>query len=184
MRQYKIALLAIALGAVSGSALAAAPGQGTVTFNGKLIADTCTIASNSQDIVVTLPTLSAKTFNAAGVEARSKGFDINVENCPSTLTRVATHFEAIGASGTNSAKGNLVNADTSTTAAANIEVRLYNSDEKQLKLGEQGNPFPITAGNGGAGGTATMRYYGGYYSTRVATAGNVTAKAVYTLAYP
>ena len=93
------------------------------------------------------------------------------------MTQVAAHFEAIGSSGVDSATGNLTNTDAS--GAKEVEVRLYNSDEKQLKLGESGNPFPVDAD-----GKATLRYYGGYYATGATTAGKVNAKAQYTLVYP
>lgn len=179
MRNVKMTLCAVALAMTSASALAAgAPGQGTVTFNGKLIAETCTVDPSSVDIQVTLPTLSAQTFNAAGVESGSKGFDIKVINCDPSITKVAAHFEAIGGSGTDSTTGNLTNQAT-TNAAQNVQVRIYNSDEKQLKLGETGIAATVAADH-----SATMRYYGGYYSTAAATAGDVNAKAMYTIAYP
>lgn len=182
MRNLKLSLCAIALAAVSTSALAAGEvTQGTVTFNGELISETCSIATDSQDIQVTLPTVSTQTLSAAGMAAGSKGFDINVEKCPATITSVAAHFEAIGSSGVDSTTGNLTNQFVETTdlkKASNVEVRLYNSDELQLKLGEAGAAATVTDGK------ATMRYYGGYYSTAATTAGKVYAQARYTLAYP
>ncbi|MTD38240.1 fimbrial protein [Erwinia sp. CPCC 100877] len=178
MRNVKLTLCAMALAAVSTSALAVdGPTQGTVTFNGELISDTCTIVSESVSREVQLPTVSIQTLNAKGLEAGSKGFDLNVENCPTGITQVAAHFEAIGSTGVNSETGNLKNLAT-TTPAGNVEVRLYNSDEAQLKLGETGAPAKVVDGK------ATMRYYGGYYSTDATTAGKVYAQAKYTLAYP
>lgn len=177
MHKFKMTLCAMALAAVSTSALAANETQGTVTFNGELVADTCTIASDSVDRQVQLPKVAIQTLAAAGATAGSKGFDLNVENCPEGITQVAAHFEAIGSSGVNSQTGNLTNSAT-TNSANNVEVRLYNSDEQQLKLGETGAPAPVT------GGKATMRYYGGYYATAATTAGQVKAVANYTLAYP
>lgn len=181
MRIFKMTLCAMALTTVSTSTLAAKETQGTVTFNGQLIAETCSIASESVDRQVQLPTVSIQTLNAAGTTAGSKGFDLNVEDCPAGITQVAAHFEAIGSSGVNSKTGNLTNDFTSTAnvdKARNVEVRLYNSDEQQLKLGETGAQAPV------ANGKATMRYYGGYYATDKTTAGMVQAKASYTLAYP
>lgn len=182
MRNSKMTLCAIALALSSTSALAAGEvTQGTVTFNGELISETCSIASESVSKVVTLPTISIQTLNVAGLSAGSKGFDLNVENCPSTITKVAAHFEAVGSTGVDSTTGNLTNQFTAAgglAAASNVQVRLYNSDEVQLKLGETGE-FAAVA----ADGSATMRYYGGYYSTGVTTAGQVYAQAAYTLAY-
>ncbi len=187
MRRLKMKLCVAALATLSAAAMAAddelAPGQGTVTFNGKLISDTCTIASDSKDIQVTLPTLSIQTLKSAGITAGSKVFNVNVENCPKEITKVAAHFEAIGSSGVDSATGNLTNqypdGGTADPKAGNVEVILYDSNEKHLKLGDTGSGVKP-----GADGKATMTYYGGYYATDVTTAGKVLAKARYTLAYP
>lgn len=182
MRNVKLTLCALALAAVSTSSMAV--GQGTVTFDGKLIAETCSIHADDIDKQVVLPTLSIQTLNASGVEAGSKLIELRAISCPANIS-VAAHFEAINSSGLDSTTGNLTNQFTTTgttvdtTAATNVEVRLYNSDENQLKLGETGSA--VTADSDG---NATMNYYGGYYATGATTAGKVYAKALYTLAYP
>jgi len=178
MRNFKMTVCALALGMVSASFVQAAT-QGTVEFNGKLINETCVIDPGSENIVVTLPTLSVQTLDAAGATGGSTSFDINVTDCPAAITKVAAHFEAIGGTGTDATTGNLIN-DQTTDAATNVQVRLYNSDETQLTLGQTGTAAVVDT----TGQTATMRYYGGYYATGVTTAGNVHAKAQYTLAYP
>ncbi|WP_148243479.1 fimbrial protein [Enterobacter asburiae] len=180
MSTFKMTLCALAMATVSTSALAAT--QGTVTFNGELITSTCEIATDSIDRQVQLPTVAIQTLANSGDTAGSKGFDLNVEKCPTGITQVAAHFEAIGSSGVDSATGNLTNQfsppDANTPAAANVQVRLYNSNEQQLKLGETGAPAAVTSGK------ATMRYYGGYYATGATTVGKVYAQAAYTIAYP
>ncbi len=178
MRKFKLALCALALTTASASALAADT-QGTVTFNGELISDTCTISSGYKDIVVELPKVSTQTLVKSGDTAGSKGFDIKVEDCPAPITQVAAHFEAIGSTGMDSTTGNLTNNFTGTgSKAGQVQVRLYNSDEQQLKLGEAGAAAAVS------GGAATMRYFGGYYATGQTTAGKVQARANYTLVYP
>jgi major type 1 subunit fimbrin (pilin) len=189
MRNFKMAICAMALASAFTSASSFAdtggnPGQGSVTFNGELLADTCTIDPATVDIDVTLPTLAIQTLPAADAEAGSKGFDIHVTDCPTDIPQVAAHFEAIGSSGEDSSTGNLKNMaptdDAANPAASEVQVRLYNSDEQQLKLGDTGNPFPIDPTTQ----EATMRYFGGYYATGATTAGKVYARAIYTLAYP
>lgn len=178
MRNLKVIVCALALGMTASQAANAAT-QGTVTFNGELITETCTIDTDSENITVTLPTLSTTTLATAGATGGSKLFDINVSDCPTAITLVAAHFEAIGGSGTNSSTGNLTNTYSGTdTAATNVEVRLYNSDEQPLALGSTGDTATVSSGK------ASMRYYGGYYATGVTTAGKVYAQAQYTLAYP
>ncbi|MGB8667339.1 MAG: fimbrial protein, partial [Serratia inhibens] len=124
MHKLTLTLCAMALAAASTSALAAGEvTQGTVTFNGELTANTCSIASDSVDRQVQLPKVSIQTLNAAGTSAGSKGFDLNVENCPAGITKVAAHFEAIGSSGVDSATGNLTNQyQGAGTKATNVQV--------------------------------------------------------------
>lgn len=183
MSKMKIAVCAMALVISSAGASAAdIVGQGTVTFNGKLIDETCTIDDTSKDIIVTLPTLSTKTLSAAGNEAGSTAFDIKVKDCPAAITKVAAHFEVLN-SEYDSSTGNLINqleVDDPDTSATKAQVRLYNTDSTQIRIGSTGAAFPVDA----TAHTATMEYLGGYYATAQTTAGNVKAQVTYTLAYP
>ncbi|WP_330982225.1 MULTISPECIES: fimbrial protein [Enterobacterales] len=182
MSKLKVSLCALALTMAASTAYADdAVTQGTVTFNGELIADTCSIVSGDENLTVTLPTLSTQTLANAGDTAGSKTFDIRVENCPTTgtgiPTQVAAHFEAINSDGFNATTKNLTNSAT-TTPASNVEVRLFDKDGTTvLPVGDTGGYFPITAG------TATMTYIGAYYATAATTAGKVSARVQYTLAY-
>lgn len=159
---------------------ATVPGQGTVTFNGKLIAETCQIQSGDEDLQVTLPTLSTKTLANAGDAAGSTAFDIHVEQCDPAITKVAAHFEALNSSGFDMKIGNLTNASTSATKADEVQVRLYDADTTPITVGTTGRAFDVDATTH----KATMRYFGGYYATGATTAGDVMAKVQYTLAYP
>lgn len=169
---------ALGMAAVSPVHAAANDGKGTVEFKGQLIDETCTLESDSVDISVTLPTLSVKSLASTGAEAGSKKFNINVKDCDASRTKIAAHFEAMGTSGVNSVTNNLKNSAT-TNAATNVEVRLYDADEKHLPMGTTGTLQNIDATTH----KATMTYYGGYYATGATTAGAVTAKAKFTLSY-
>jgi major type 1 subunit fimbrin (pilin) len=180
MRKINLAFCGIALGLVSAAATAAV--DGTVTFNGKLINETCRVDSGSENIVVTLPTVSTTKLNAAGQQTGSTAFYINVTDCPAEVTKVAAHFEAINSTGYNSETGNLVNS-APDAAASNVEVRLYNVDDgSTIRVGETGKPFDVNFA-GGVPGSATLSYAGGYYATQATTAGNVMAQVQYVLAY-
>ncbi len=183
MRKIQCAICAVAMSVSAGSY--AAGSSGTVTFNGKLEADTCQIVDNLENITVPLPHLSVQSFPKAGVELGTKFFEIKVTKCPSTITGVAAHFEANINSGVNTSTYNLTNSAT-TNAATNIEVRLYNDDHTQLRVGDTGKKyFTVTPGTGtNPLGDATLTYAGGYYSTGVPTVGDVTAQVTYVLAYP
>jgi len=151
--------------------------QGLITFTGSLTAETCEIVGK-RNMDVVLPKLSTRALNVAGAEAGSKEFIISVKNCSSTLRNIATHFEAVGGSDKDTVTGNLKNnLQGSTNAASNVQIRLY-SGQKQIRLGETSESFPLV------GNAADMRFAGGYYATGAATAGAVEAKAIYTIAYP
>lgn len=182
MHNIKLTLCAMALAAASTSALAAT--QGTVTFNGQLTADTCEISPESENRVVPLPPVAIATLNGPGIEAGTTGFELNVVNCPSDITQVAAHFEAIGSSGADTATGNLTNASTDANPATNVQVRLFDADGNHLPVGSTGPGVDIVRPTPTSNGTATMYYAGGYYSTAATTAGPVYAQVRYTLAYP
>ncbi|AJJ10667.1 putative fimbrial protein [Yersinia rohdei] len=181
MRKVNLAVCALAL-AISSTATFAAT-NGTVSFEGKLINETCQIQTGDEDILVILPTLSTASLDGAGKEAGSTNFTISVVDCPAAVTGVAAHFEAINSDGVNPTTGNLTNSAT-TDAAGQAEVRLYNlGDSSQIRVGNTGAMFNVTPGADDAPGTATMSYAGGYYATAATTAGIVNAKVQYVLAY-
>ncbi|MRS88789.1 fimbrial protein [Enterobacteriaceae bacterium RIT714] len=182
MSKLKTTACAIALSMISAYSFAAGTvTQGTVTFTGKLIADTCSIVAGDEDLQVILPTLSIQSLAKSGATAGTTTFNIHVESCPSTLTDVAAHFEAINSDGFNATTQNLTNSTlVADGGAANVEVRLFDKDgSSQLPVGGTGSFFPVDA----TSHKATMTYIGGYYATGVTTAGDVTAKVQYTLAY-
>ncbi|PJE87728.1 fimbrial protein [Yersinia mollaretii] len=181
MRKVNLAVCALALSVASGAALAGT--DGTVTFNGKLISETCKVEPGSKDVIVTLPTLSTQNLDKAGQEAGSTSFLINVIDCPKEITKVAAHFEAINSTGANPVTGNLTNSEK-TDPAGEVEVRLYDiADGKQIRVGDTGAKFDVVPGAGTDPGTATLSYAGGYYATEATTPGAVTAKVQYVLAY-
>lgn len=164
MKSKKLAMYVTILSMTGASWVNAADtlqeGQGTVTFNGRLQNETCRVADDSKDIIVTLPILSTVSLSAAGEEAGTQGFTINVNNCPPAMSQVAAHFEAIDSSGVNSATGNLKNSADAATAASNVEIRLYDFDATHLRIGNSSAPQPVEAGTH----TASLYYYARYYA--------------------
>ncbi|WP_202302748.1 fimbrial protein [Dryocola clanedunensis] len=182
MKKLNTYMSALALCLASTSAFAAlSDGQGIVTFNGELTDDTCVVADDSKDIQVTLPKISTKSLATAGSQAGSTLFDINVTDCPTTITKVAAHFEAIDATKFNAVTGNLINQDVSAnTAGKTVEVRLYDADGTFLSVGKTGKSFDVDSTTN----KAKLTYVGGYYATAPTSPGTVKAVVQYTLAYP
>lgn len=183
MSKLRMTVCAVALSMVStyGFAAGTPVTQGTVTFTGKLIADTCSITAGDEDKQVTLPTLSIQSLDVAGKEAGTTTFDLHVEACPDTVTQVAAHFEAINSDGFDATTQNLTNSTLKADGGAeNVQIRLFDKDgSTQIPVGGTGAMFDVDATTH----KATMTYIGGYYATAATTAGDVTAKVQYTLAY-
>lgn len=188
MNKLKLALLvAGSLVAGASTSVFADEGQGTVTFNGELINETCQITS-PLDQTVQLDKVSVKTLTKDGDEAGFKPFNINVE-CPVPFStdpngakNIAVHLEPVGKTTawdpeTGNLKNNLVGPDD----AKNVQIKIYNTNNDQRshnKIGETGEWVEIKDT-----GKINFTYVGGYYATAQTTAGKVNATVMYTLVY-
>lgn len=193
MNKMKLALLVAGalVAGVSTSAFAADETQGTVTFTGKLITETCKITSQV-DQLVPLDAVSTKTLDAKGKEGGFKTFDIKV-NCPPEPKEFATvgiHFEPVGKTTSwDSATGNLNNAwvsdgtpaENAKTAAQNVQIKIYNTNDGARDHAEIGKVSKFLTPN--SDGDAKFTYAGGYYATAQTTPGEVFARVQYTLVY-
>ena len=160
--------------AIPMSAFAA---DGTITFNGEVTAQTCSITTpGGADFTVNLPTVASSALSAAGQTAGRTGFAITLANCPAG--QVATYFEP--GSTVDNASGRLNNQGT----AGNVQVQL---------LGDNGQPIPVQASGTAqansqwvsvaSDGTASLDYAAEYYATGAATAGDVATNISYTVIY-
>ncbi len=180
MKKVPFALV-LALGLVSGSAFAAS--SGTVTIEGQILSQTCTIAVGDENKLVTLATVSALDLTAAGARVAPQNFTINLSNCD-VAGDVYARFSAETGSLIDPVTGTLINTAT-VLPATNVNVALYSSSTTvPMNLA---NP---TAGVSNArpvvvGGSTILTYSAAYYPTaaNAVTAGAVSAKANYIIAY-
>lgn len=169
----------VLLVAVSPQAFAT---DGTITFNGRVAGQTCTIAGNggANNFTVTLPTVPTSALAAAGNIAGRTPFNIVVTGCDPATTNVSVFFEP-GAT-VDQATGRLVN--TAASGAANVEVGLQNADLSDVSLGtnyQSQNSQVVALADGGA----TLPYYAQYVATGgAATAGDVLTTTTYSIVYP
>ncbi|WP_283147471.1 fimbrial protein [Silvimonas soli] len=178
MMKKLIPALIIGMGLSAG----AFASDGTITINGALTAQTCTIVGNNQgsDFTVTLPKISTAALSAAGSNAGAVPFSIVLSNCMPVTGTVATYFEY----GANTlADGNLKNA-VGGQYATNVEVQLLNNDMSPIDVSKgsvvaQGSTIKfITAGG------ATLPYVARYASPLGgATAGDVNTTVTYSMNY-
>ncbi|MFC5580589.1 fimbrial protein [Rhodanobacter terrae] len=149
--------------------------DGTITFTGKVVANTCSFnvnSSGSANGTVALPVAFTSALAASGAVTGKTPFTIVVSGCDSKLTSVQELF-----SGSNlMADGNLQN----TAATNNVEVQLLN--------GTTNSPINLNTGANSpvgtlSGGGVTLNYAAQYYATGVSTSGLVNTSVTYTTSY-
>ncbi|RMD01517.1 type 1 fimbrial protein [Aquitalea palustris] len=172
-----VSVLVIGLGIYSAGALAA---DGTITINGKITANTCTITGTSgSNVTVTLPTVSTSALATAGQVAGVTPFALSLSNCNGTSAQ--THFE-LGAT-VDQTTGNLFNASGSGMAT-NVEVQLLNNTFQAINVATNTNSQTVTLSGSSPNKTGTMNYYAQYIATGGAsTAGTVNTSVQYSMIY-
>lgn len=161
--------------------------DGVVSFTGKVVDQTCTVKTESQNLQVKLPTVSRKQLDTANKTAGKTAFNIKVENCSVTsgadASKVAAYFLP-NAEYIDENTHNLKNTETSSQAN-NVQVRLLNNNFQPIQVGENiDTQYPTINGFSTINaGTASIRYYAEYIATGSATPGNVTAKVEYDIVY-
>lgn len=110
-----------------------APGEnsGIVRFKGKVVDQTCTIATESQDQIVVLDTVSKNRFTAANQTAMPTPFEIKLSGCTvPTATNKATKVKARFASVANVDTTNNYTLKNTKAAggATNVNIQLFNAD--------------------------------------------------------
>ncbi|MFY0477184.1 fimbrial protein [Achromobacter marplatensis] len=155
--------------------------DGTITFNGQITAQTCTINGNgtgAKDFTVKLPTVSSSTLANTGATAGRTPFQIALTACTPSSGNVHTFFEA--GPTTDATTGNLI---LNAGGASNVQIGLLNaSDFSPIKAGfadasQNSKSVAITTG------AATLSYIAQYVATGVATAGLANSSVMYTIAY-
>lgn len=186
MKKIPFALV-LALGLASGSAFAAS--SGTITINGKVVDQTCTIVGET-DKTVNLATVSKELFTNAGDTAAPQAFTIGLESC--AVDNVYAAFSADSANLIDEPTHTLRNTANSE-AAVGVNIALFEADgTTQIRLADPlynstaAATTEVTGDLVGKKGTATLVYSAAYYAT-VNNAdiilGDVKAIANYIISY-
>ena len=106
--------------------------SGVVRFKGKVVDQTCTVATESQDQIVVLDTVSKNRFTAAGDTAMPTPFEIKLANCsvnqPGKATTVKARFASVANVDT---AHNYTLKNTKPVAAggaADVNIQLFNAN--------------------------------------------------------
>lgn len=204
--RIKRAMMAAGIATAMTLPLSSQASDGTITFNGAVTANTCSVSVNSgaanatggpADATVTLPTVStaaltnavASGATAAKTTAAGTFFSMTVSGCTATPlndfgagapTSVSIYFEA--GPNVDSLTGGLINA-----AGSNVEVNLYNASAASI-VGTQ--IMPGTSTNQPTAqlmGSAGKQWFYAGYSTAghnlAATPGAVSTSVTYSMVY-
>jgi len=179
----KIAFLTASVVSALLASQAFAASDNTITFQGLVTGETCTVTvnGNAAKPLVLLPSVSTSALGN-GQTAGQTTFQLGVTGCTgndSAATTISTKF-----SGNNvTSSGNLGNLAT-TDAAKNVEIQIMsNKENKVIQFGEapyigQGH-LTLAAGEKEASATYTAQYY----ASGAATAGAVEATMQYAITY-
>ncbi|MBS1204300.1 MAG: type 1 fimbrial protein [Proteobacteria bacterium] len=162
---------------ISGNTFAAS--SNTITFQGEVTAETCSVAINGNTVspVVLLPTVSSTSLASSGQTAGATPFDVSVTGCTGSAT-ATTKVSTVFVGNQVTTNGNLGNTGT----AANVEVQLLDTTSAPINLtsGFNGNgDLTLAAGATQASATYTAQYY----ATGASTAGTVVATLQYAVSY-
>lgn len=177
----KILLSAAIIASLGIAAIApqtARAADGTITFTGKVVANTCvfSVGGGGASNTVALPVVFTTALATPGATAGTTNFSIGVTGCDTNLASVQAFF-----SGANidASTGNLTNTGTAT----NVEVQLLNG----------GTAMPLNAGTASgqnspvgtlSGGATTLNYAARYIAVGgAATSGLVNTSVAYTMTY-
>ncbi|MGK3143616.1 fimbrial protein [Pantoea sp. C2G6] len=178
----KLAFLSASVMSVLFASQAFAASDNTVTFQGEVTSETCSVTINGNSVkpIVLLPSVNASELAASGNTAGQATFDIGVTGCTGT-TENATTISSVFVGNSVSTAGNLSNV-AATDAASNVEVQILDTASKTIDFTSPFNgagDLSLKAGDTSASATYTAQYY----ATGAATAGAVEATMQYAVSY-
>lgn len=165
--------------------------DGSVTFNGKVVNQTCTVITGKKDQTVKLPTVQSSSLATPKSTAGETPFTISLTGCNTKNTSGISQVKAFflpNATNVNETTHNLINIATNSPAT-NVQVQLLNKDLSVIKVGENITDQNVTgtdindAGKTDGTVTAELKYFARYYATSAAGTGDVNSKVEYNIVY-
>jgi len=164
---------------VASPFFAFAQSANTITFQGEVAAQTCSVAvnGNANNPVVLLPTVSQSELDVLGKSAGETEFTVSVSGCATSPSAQAINTTFMPNTVTGS--GNLTNTGTAT----NVSLQLLDP--------QAGAPFNLTGGHSAPGlvvaaneTTASHQFAVRYFAEGAATPGSVISAVQYAVTYP
>jgi len=180
----KMTFLSASVVSVLFASQAFAASDNTITFQGEVTAETCsvTVNGNTAKPLVLLPTVNVSALAASGQSAGETTFDIGVTGC-SGNANAETTVSTVFAGNNISTAGNLSNLAATTDAAKNVEIQILDTKGAVIDFNKGSfngaGDLKLAAGAKEASATYTAQYY----ATGVSTAGAVEATMQYAVSY-
>ena len=172
IKHLSLALIAAA------SATVAMADTGTITFNGLVVADTCTttLTGGASTTAVTLPTVQTTALANAGDTAGQTSFSLDVTGCDATAATRGIHY-TLTPSAYHTNNNSLLD---NTGTANNVGVEILEGATAIAFAGAPHQTANVTLDGAGAGSVSLAAQY---KATGAATAGTVTSVLNWTLVY-
>jgi len=179
----------LSLMALSGLAIAsqsAFAADGTITFNGEVTSQTCSInnvaADGARDITVTMPKASQSSLAVLNSTTGETNFSIALTSCTPASGTVRTRFEP--GTTVHQASGELITSGAGSSTS--LRIQLLNSDRSVIAVGAPDASQNSTAQTIPAGGAVTLNYIARYKRASATPAlgtGVVSSSVTYSLVY-
>ncbi|MDK4745514.1 fimbrial protein [Leclercia adecarboxylata] len=161
----------------SVSAWAANSGEGQINFTGEIIDSACQVVNGvSSPLDVSLGKVSQTAFTGSGSTTSTTRFDIQLKDCPETITSAAITFGG-SADGTNA---NVLAVTPGTGAATGVGIQLLDKTENPLSLYTASTSYTLQSGT-----TTNDLVFGVRYiqTGSTITAGPANAVSTFTVMY-
>ena len=143
MNKVALGLIIAAAVGCSASTFAATNGEGQINFTGEIIDSACQVVNGlSNPLNVQLGKVSKTVFTGAGSTSTLTKFDIQLKDCPETVTSAAINF-----GGTPDANNNATLALTpDVDAATGVAIQLVDASEQPVSLYTPSQQYPLASG--------------------------------------
>lgn len=177
MNKVALGLFIAATVGCSASAFAATDGEGQINFTGEIIDSACQVVNGvSNPLNVELGKVSKTVFTGAGSTSTPTKFDIQLKNCPETVTTAAVNFGGTPDSDNNA----MLSLTPDANAASGVAIQLLDSSNQPVNLYSPSSQYPLVSGSTVNDLTFTARYI---QTQATVTAGLANAVSTFTVIY-
>lgn len=149
-------------------------GLTNLQLSATLLANSCSVSTETQEQTVNLGTWPSKQFSGGAQSSTPTRFEIVLENCGAAASGVEVTFY-----GSTPATDSSLLALNASSSATNVAVAILDSERRRLALGQ---PTPVYALSANVS-RVPLVFYGQYVAIGTPTVGSANADATFTLTY-